>query len=145
MIILGFPHAARFLRAAEMHREAARTSLAQCPRRSTSRLATEVIYLSGYVVECGLKAVLVSHTPLKQHERLMEEVLKGRIKHNLELLKDELIDKGIVWPLTRREQLRRVRSKWSSEMRYDARRSRREDAEEVLEAAEELFRWATGG
>ena len=127
-----------------MHREAARKLLGLCPEQSASQLATATIYLGGYIAECVLKGLLVSRHPTKDHSRMIEEELKGRIGHNLELLKRELATRGVNWPSRQTEQLRRIRTVWSSGLRYDSVRHRYEDAKRVVEAADGLFRWAAG-
>lgn len=138
------PEVRRFTRAANAHCEAARQLLADCPQRSSSALAHEVIYLAGYVVECALKALLLTNTPRKKHEELVQR-FKDKLKHNLELLKSELSQRGVELPGEHKENLKRVRSVWSSEMRYDIQMRRREDAERVFDAAEEIFDWVNKG
>ena len=144
MVNMAFRHAALFVRAADMHREASRTLLGECPLHSSSRLATVATYLGGYVAECALKAVLISRYPERDHTRVVDEVLKGRIGHNLEFLKVELAGRGVNWPSRQTTLLKRVRSGWSSEMRYDPRNRSTEEARRVIEAADGLYQWATG-
>lgn len=69
---------------------------------------------------------------------------KGVIKHDLDKLKEELSRKRVTFTAGEKENFNRVRSAWSSEMRYDATARRRKDAERVCEAAAAIFDWAGG-
>ena len=144
MLRLDFPQVKRFNRAATMHLEAARLLLESCDQKASTVLATEVMYLSGYVVECVLKAVLLSNIPKSKHGAMIER-FKTEIKHNLEKLKDAVAKKKIEMPRDKKEAFRRVCGVWSSEMRYDAVNRLRENAELVAQAAGEVFRWANPG
>lgn len=93
MLRMDWPQVKQFARAASMHRAAARHILEDCPEKSFSILATEVIYLSGYILECSLKALVLSNTPLKQHDKMIER-FKTEIKHDLEKLRFVLHEKG---------------------------------------------------
>jgi HEPN domain-containing protein len=144
MLDLTFAQVKQFNRAAAAHLGAARTLLDACPERTSSTRGHEVVYLSGYVVECVLKALLLSRTPRKKHPAELKR-LKEELGHNLEQLKNELSQKGVELPREQKENLKRVRPNWSSEMRYDVRRWKREDAERVVAAAEAIFDWVNGG
>ena len=138
------PDVLRLIRAAAVHREGAEVLLKSCPKRATSALAHEVIYLSGYVVECALKAKLLSRFNKGKHpEKLLW--MKTELGHYLEKLKHELANKGVELLDEQKEHLKRVRSKWSPEMRYRTQRWSTEDASRVYLAAEAILNWVNRG
>lgn len=143
MLNLKFAEVKRFNRAAAAHLDAVRSLLSQCPEKGTSTRGHDVVYLSGYIVECILKALLLSRTPEKQHEAFLKK-LKEEIGHNLEKLKNELSQKGVELPREQKESFYRVRPVWYSEMRYDIRLWTLEEADRVFQAAESIFKWVNG-
>src|SRR4051794_6089757 len=128
MLNLKFPEVKRFYRAASAHLDAARALVGGCPEKSASTRGHDVVYLSGYVVECALKALLLHQHPQRKHQELVEW-FREKLKHNLELLKEKLDKKGVNFTREHDENLKRVRTKWSSEMRYDVRGWVRDEAE----------------
>lgn len=141
MINRNFPAAMSYYRAAGMHLEGADAIVRECPGKSWSVLAHEAIYLSGYVVECALKALVVSLTPPRRHAELVEE-LRMEVKHNLDKLRHLLSQRGVELPAVQRPRFVLVRSVWSSEMRYEPLPRDREDAAAVRDAARGLYLWA---
>ena len=137
-----FPLVKGYIRAAEMHREAAATLLEASHGRLRSLLCTEVVYLSGYVVECSLKAYLLSHVPVKKHSERIEKFKANG--HDLEKLLSWLAAKRRHLPDRQARNCRKVRGNWSSQMRYEARSLQRTTAESVHRSAEELYRWVLG-
>lgn len=144
MLNVALPEVKRFYRAAAAHLDAARSLLGQCPEKGLSTRGHEVVYLSGYVVECSLKALLLTQYPRAKHPEIVGWFI-AELKHNLERLAVELTRKGVNIPKRRHESLKRVRAQWYSEMRYDIRAWRRQDVERVFSAAEELFDWVREG
>jgi HEPN domain-containing protein len=143
MLDLALAQVKRFNRAAAAHLDAARKLLDVCPERTLSTRGHEVVYLSGYVVECVLKALFLSRTPRRKHPAELKR-LKEDVGHNLEKLKNELSQKGVELSREQKENFRRVRPEWSSEMRYDIRLWKREDAGRVFSAAEAIYDWVNG-
>jgi hypothetical protein len=141
-MISNFPLVKAFARAAEMHHAASGGLLELCKGKSVSLLGTEVIYLCGYVVECALKAYLLSQVSPKQHRVWIEKFKENG--HDLDQL--------LVWLQERRCQLptsvlvayRRVRGKWSSQMRYEAKPLKYDVASKVFDSADMLFQWVSG-
>jgi hypothetical protein len=117
MLNLKFPEVRRFMRAALAHRDAARGLLGLCPPKGKSTRGHAVVYLCGYVVECSLKALLINHHPERKHGEVVAK-FKDTLKHNLELIRSELIKKGTNFSKEQQENFKRVRRNWSSEMRY---------------------------
>ena len=144
MLNLKFPEVKRFHRAAATHLEAARELLDECPENAASLLGHDVVYLAGYVVECGLKALLLSQYPRREHEEVVEW-FRTDVKHNLERLREELTKKGVNFPRDQLENLRQVHRRWWSEMRYDAQQWKREDVERLFQATEAIYKWVRGG
>lgn len=141
MINRNFPAAVRYYRAAAMHLEAADAVVKQCPAESWSVLAHEAVYLSGYVVECAFKALVLSRTPPKKHAEVVEG-FRTEVKHNLDKLRHILSLKGVDLPAAQRPGFVLVRSEWAAEMRYEAQPRDRQDAAEVRDAARSLYQWA---
>jgi hypothetical protein len=140
MINKNFPEAMRYYRAAAMHLEGATTIVKQCPSKSWSFLAHEATYLSGYVVECSFKALILNRTPPKKHAEVVEE-FRLEVKHNLDKLRHLLSLKGVDLPATYRPMFVLVRSQWSAQMRYQPHQRDRKDATDVRDAAMGLYQW----
>src|SRR5438477_9757100 len=113
MLNLKFPQVKRFNRAAAAHLDAAKSLLDVCPEKVSSTLGHDVVYLSGYVVECSLKALFLTQHPQQKHKELVEW-FREKLKHNLEWLKEELNKKGVNFPKEQNENLKRVRGRWVS-------------------------------
>jgi HEPN domain-containing protein len=140
MLNLKFAEVKRFYRAAAAHLDAARKLLDTCPEKVSSVRGHDAVYLSGYVVECGLKALFLSQHPQRKHPELVDW-FREKLKHNLELLAERLAKAGVNFPKEHKDNLKRVRTAWSSEMRYDIRAWNREEVERVVLAAEAIFEW----
>lgn len=138
-----FAEVRRFIRAADAHLDAATELLATCPEKATSTRGHEVVYLSGYVVECSLKALVLSRYPESKHEETIGR-FKSEFKHDLEKLKRELGKKKVEFPKKRNEDFNRIRPVWSSEMRYDVRAWHRDETERLFRAAEAIYNWVNG-
>jgi len=134
-----------FLRAAAAHEEAARLLLSRCSPNAASTLCGEVIYLSGYVAECGLKAVLLNWIPDSRHEKTMAsfKTPKG-VGHDLEKLRNAIIRAGCQVPTTTTSQVRLLAASWFTGMRYEGRRYSYEDAERLCEAGRGVLDWVKG-
>lgn len=138
--------ALNYMRAAEMHRDAARALLIYAHGVARSILGCEVVYLSGYVAECSMKALLLSYTPKSRRLAILEEMKNpSRLGHDLELIRKELAKRICEMPVIQMRSMRRVRENWSSQLRYNARKWPVADATIVFEAAEDLYRWVEGG
>jgi hypothetical protein len=125
------------------HEEGARLLLTHCRKGSASRLCGgEVIYLSGYVVECGLKAVLFSWTPVGRHSKLVEAMKKaGGPGHNLALLRERVAATGCPVPEKVTEAVSAMAGRWKSEMRYEGGSYRYRDTEYLFRVAKIVFDW----
>jgi hypothetical protein len=135
-----------YARAAEMHREASRTLILAMRGVARSLVGCEIVYLSGYIAECILKAVLISYTPVAKRSRMLEDMLNpNKIGHDLELIRRQLSLRNCHLPAEPMRSLRFVRSHWSSQLRYSARAWSMTDAVTVHAASDVLYQRAMGG
>jgi len=116
---LGWPTVRAYFNAMIQHHQAASLLLRECPFPSSTLLAAEVIYVGGYAVECGLKAVLFSKVRLRRHKQLAIEV-KKRIGHDLEKLQSRLasLRKPFLMDGKELRAFHHVRGSWNTEDRY---------------------------
>ena len=81
MLNLKYPEVRRFYRAAEAHRDAARLLVDACPKQGSSTDGHDVVYLSGYIVECSLKALYLDRVPNRRHDEVVvwfkSDVMRG--------------------------------------------------------------------
>jgi hypothetical protein len=99
------------------------------------------IYLAGYAVECALKALLLSVTPLSKTQGVLKS-FRGERGHNLEWLKKQYIKGGgAKFPPIISMKFARVNS-WNTDLRYDPGTSTLGEAQEFFLAAEAILRWA---
>ena len=124
------------------HEEGARLLLSHCHKDSASRLCGEVIYLSGYVVECGLKAVLFSWTPVSRHGKLVEVMKSPKGSgHNLHLLWERVVRAGCPVPTKVTEAVAAMAGRWKTEMRYAGGSFRHRDADYLYRTAKVVADW----
>jgi hypothetical protein len=116
MLDLNDPNVKLFHRAAAAHLDAAESLIDACSERSVSTRAQDAVYLAGYVVECGIKALLLSVTRRKDRKSMLEW-FRAEAKHKLDVLRSELGRKGVEIPRKTINDFTRVRGVWSSEMR----------------------------
>jgi len=133
----------QFLRAAMVHEEAARLLLGHCPERALSKLAGEVIYLSGYVAECSLKSQLFRWTPKSRWQQVFDSFKNPRgLGHDLEKLRLALRRLGCPILEEMNQHLYLIGSLWSTQLRYDPVSRLPNDAKAVFEAAAAILNWA---
>jgi HEPN domain-containing protein len=107
-------------------------------------LAHAAIYLSGYAVECILKALVVVRTPLRERPAILKALKEDRrFGRNLAGLRDGAVARGAIPPREIGGHLVYV-STWSEQMRYDPAERDLADAERFVRAARAIFRWADG-
>ena len=136
------PWVNKFRRAAIAHEEGARYLLSHCSPKSASTLCGEVVYLSGYVGECGLKAVLMNWTPDSRHSKLIESFKKPNgAGRDLEKLRSALLGKGCPIPVQLTREVRLLASRWFSGMRYEGRRFHHGDATRLYGAGKFILDW----
>ena len=136
-----------FHAAAWRHQEAAELLLHSCAPKATSAMAAEAVYLSGYVVECILKAVLFSREKIGRHTNVKLECVKI-IRHDLEKIKlrlENLRKNAVVFPPEQQRNLRYVRNRWHPSIRYERRIIATEDARDFLNASRGILDWVCEG
>jgi len=138
------PEVRRFFRAATMHLDAAKVLLKACPSKGSSLMCQEAVYLAGYTGECSLKARWLSHHKIARHDEILD-YLKTEVGHDLEALRLALLDKGINIPKGVVKDIHRIRSCWSSQMRYLPSQIETDLAVALVTAAESIKNWVSRG
>ena len=100
------------------------------------------IYLTGYAVECMLKALLLMSTPVSERPNLLA-TFRGAAAHNIDWLRERLIQRIGRLPVSENRHLSLV-SSWSTDLRYEPGPGDPEDAEAFLAAARSILAWANG-
>jgi HEPN domain-containing protein len=130
------PEARRFSRAALQRLEEAEFLLER------GNYTTAATYLAGYAVECALKALILSNEPLSRQAATLRE-FRGARAHDFDSLKARLVRCKVVIPGAIARELARVNG-WSTDLRYEPRRLRRQDARAFLTATERILAWTRG-
>jgi HEPN domain-containing protein len=98
------------------------------------------IFLAGSAVECLFKALIPANSTPRERPKLLER-LKTEFGHDLELLRTELVRRGV--PMGRAELAAfRAVSLWDNDIRYRAAVQSLRAATAFFRGAEALFRWA---
>ena len=134
-------HHRDYSRAMEMHLEAGRLLL-NGGRDAATTGNQLAIYHAGYAVECALKARYLRTQKESHQGRVIAEVFKKRVKHDLDELKRMLSEEDVFLTAQAKRGLRIVKSRWSIEMRYRSVLVDYPDALAVFRAAEVIARWA---
>ncbi|RMF75816.1 MAG: HEPN domain-containing protein [Planctomycetota bacterium] len=101
------------------------------------------IYLTGYAVECILKALLLVTTPESERAGVVA-AFRGAIAHNIDWLRGQLVPRlGGNLPVDVANHLSFVGS-WSTDLRYEPGPGAPEDAEAFMAAAAAILAWADG-
>jgi len=122
----------QFQRAALQRFEDAETLLEQ-------QRKTGAMYLAGYAVECMLKALLLSQTPLTRLIDLVKP-FHGRLAYNFDWLKLGLRRSGVNIPSEALRQLVTINT-WSTDLRYSSGSKKWQEAHAFLKAAESIVLW----
>src|SRR5437016_5864748 len=105
-------------------------------------LSAAAIYLTGYSIECILKALLLNMTRAKDRTTLLGS-LRSDFGHNLRRLRTETFARGATPPLGVARDLLFV-SSWSPDLRYEPGPGDPVEAERFLRAARSIVVWADG-
>lgn len=100
------------------------------------------IYLTGYAVECILKALLLMSTPAGERAEVLA-TFRGEGAHNIDWLRGQLIRRIGQLPIVEARHVSLV-SSWSTDLRYEPGPGDPEDARGFLTAADSILRWANG-
>jgi len=130
--------ARRFYHVAHQRLEDARLLLSKLQR------APAAIYLAGYAVECILKAMILTNTPVAKHRAMLSDEFRGSRAHSIVWLRERLRDTGAAaFPLEISRDLTFV-STWSVDLRYTPGVGDLEDAEQFVLAVERILMFADG-
>jgi hypothetical protein len=80
----------------------------------------DAMYLAGYTIECALKALILERTPRRDKKSTLNAITSGSVMHSPEKLAEVLKELGP--PIPSGLILRVRKSRWSTNLRYDARR-----------------------
>ncbi len=100
------------------------------------------IYLTGYAVECILKALLLMSTPAGERWDMLA-TFRGAVAHNIDWLRERLIQRIGRLPVVENRHVSLV-SSGSTDLRYEPGPGNPEDAEAFLTAAQSVLAWANG-
>lgn len=105
---------------------------------------TGAMYLAGYAVECVLKVLVLSTVPVAQQAEYAKNEFRGHAGHDFESLRAAYLVRlggGVPSDVAKRFAL--VRD-WSTDLRYDPRESKDDEADPFLKAVEDIITWAEG-
>ena len=128
------PRVLRFIKAAAQRLGAADTLL------SDSQYL-DATYLAGYVVECSLKALLLSYIPVAERADFVRESFRGASAHDFEFLMHHLRQRGINISPEIRKLISQSDRIWSTDLRYESGHGRAKDAEFLRNAGETILSW----
>ena len=105
--------------------------------------STGAAYLSGYAVECGLKALLLERLPKADERQAMTDGFRGTRGHDLRWLRKEYHEHG--GPLMTAEVERAFAGilVWRTSVRYSPS-SRRSEAGPFLAEVDRILEWMDG-
>lgn len=102
---------------------------------------TASVYLSGYSIECILKALILSAVPPQEYREVLAS-FRGTQGHDLAWLKQRYVSlTGAQIPKNVLKAML-LTSTWSSELRYEPGNVHPRDAEQFLAAAQAILAWA---
>jgi HEPN domain-containing protein len=128
------PYAARFRRAAYQRLEAAEVLFKH-------GYYTDAVYLSGYAVECILKALALSRQPATKHAGVVK-MFRGRAAHDYEWIKRRYLP-GLLPPKEVVRALASVRT-WAPDIRYETKKYASADAKRFLSNVAQIMKWCEG-
>ena len=108
-----------------------------------SERTTGAVYLAGYGIECILKSLILSVVALNKTASVLQS-FRGHRAHDYEWLRQQYFDnRGPGFPRAINVHFLFVND-WSTELRYSAGKMREKEAEDFLEAANEIIEFAKG-
>lgn len=103
---------------------------------------TGAMYLAGYAVECMLKVLVLTTVPVAQQAEFAKNEFRGSDGHDFEILRTRyLVRQGGGLP-SEIVQLFTLVSDWSTDLRYDPRESKDDEADPFLTAVNGIITWA---
>ena len=124
-----------FQRAAAQRLNAAETLLRE-------KLTLDAQYLSGYAVECSLKALILELTPDSSKADKLKEITAGAKMHRPDILLGELRNLGVALPPTLAKRMRRF--DWTTDLRYETGRRDTGETSALLKTVRAMYKWVEG-
>jgi HEPN domain-containing protein len=100
---------------------------------------TAAVYLSGYAIECALKALLLSTVPMTRQLEVLHS-FRGLRAHDFDWLVSELRRRRVNIPRTTVALLVSV-SWWETDLRYSPRTIGLSDARDFLAVTQSVLMW----
>jgi hypothetical protein len=107
---------------------------------SNAGLDFEAVYLAGYVIECSLKAMILSRVPWRHRADYARLALLGRHGHDFDYLRRRLAERGVEPPGQLVRELRN--SEWTTNLRYEVGQLDRTEAASFISMARRFLEWA---
>ena len=104
--------------------------------------ALDAVYLSGYVIECSLKALILDHAQQQEQTELLKKITSGSRGHDREMLGGILRERGTQIPLDIIRRFRRF--PWTTSLRYETGRKPMGEARGYLATAKQVYDWVQG-
>lgn len=106
-----------------------------------SGLFLDAVYLGGYVVECGLKALILQRTPIRKRREVCRELTTGSRSHNFDVLAGCLKAKGCPLAPGIQGRLDDLNDEWRTNLRYSGALIPEGEAEEFFESMAAVHEW----
>lgn len=107
------------------------------------KLNLDALYLAGYAIECGLKALILAKTPKADRAATLAQISRGQEMHRYEKLAEILKAVGSPIPVRLVKKLRQFT--WSTDLRYMTGRGDYGESRDFLLMVDEVLRWVDGG
>lgn len=98
-------------------------------------------YLAGYVIECSLKALVLSYVRVSERSEFIREHFRGQIAHDFQYLVFLLLQRGVNIPKSIRQSVIKAKEIWTTDLRYDAGPGKAVDARFLRDAGETILAW----
>jgi hypothetical protein len=99
-------------------------------------------YLSGYGVECSLKALLLQRSTAAQRAALVKS-FRGKFGHDVDWIRKKLRDRGVRVPKRLARSFASVNT-WSVSLRYDTGTKTRHETGTLINSVDTIATWAEG-
>jgi hypothetical protein len=126
----------------EFHR-CARERLEEAKVLLQHRYPTGAVYLAGYAVECGLKALILNRVPRAKHEEIVAN-FRGARSHDFEWLRRFYRRLGAPMFPQEVNAMFLIVDDWSTNLRYSATRVSTVDCRRFVAATRELLQFFGG-
>lgn len=101
----------------------------------------DCLYLAGYGIECSLKALVLARTPTAERQQTYDKEFRGSFAHDFEWLHNKLSTLKSPLPKDQLKRLRKARLIWNVDLRYESKRPKASELDEVLDFAKTFWKW----